>query len=254
MSETASHEHVVSAAAAKAAPPVGVSVATIAGVPMSDIVLWMTAIYLVLQIAYLLWKWVRDREVAERDDQEHAERRRRDRGRDPDRRHRGNIRLPVAVLTLSAAGFVGLLVHEGYTDKAVIPVAGDVPTVGFGTTSRPDGTPVRMGDRTTPVDAAGRALRDVQRFEGALRQCVRVPLTQAEYDVYASHAYNIGPDAFCKSTIVRRLNAGDYRGACEAILMWRFVAGRDCSASGSGCAGVWTRMVESHQKCLAAQP
>lgn len=50
-------DHAVAAAAAKAAPPTAVSGAMIAGVPMSDIVLWLTAAYLVLQISYLAWKW-----------------------------------------------------------------------------------------------------------------------------------------------------------------------------------------------------
>lgn len=56
MSEEA-RDHALAAAAAKAAPPVGVSGAMIAGVPMADIVLWLTAAYLVLQIGYLGWKW-----------------------------------------------------------------------------------------------------------------------------------------------------------------------------------------------------
>jgi lysozyme len=146
-----------------------------------------------------------------------------------------------------------LVVHEGYTDKAVIPIAGDVPTIGHGTTTRDDGTPVRMGDRTTPVAALARTLRDVTKFEGAVKQCVTVPLTQAEYDVYVAHAYNIGGDAFCRSTIVRRLNAGDYRGACDAILMWRFAAGKDCSKAGSGCPGLWKRRQEAYSACIGAQ-
>lgn len=55
--EEAAREHAVAAAAAKAAPPVAVSGAMIAGVPMSDVVLGLTAVYLLLQIGYLVWKW-----------------------------------------------------------------------------------------------------------------------------------------------------------------------------------------------------
>ena len=50
-------------------------------------------------------------------------------------------RKTVAALTLSAAALVGIVLHEGYTDRAVIPVKGDVPTIGFGTT-----TGVKLGD------------------------------------------------------------------------------------------------------------
>lgn len=58
--EGAAREHAVAAAAAKAAPPVAVSGAMIAGVPMSEIVLWLTALYLVVQICYLSWKWFKE--------------------------------------------------------------------------------------------------------------------------------------------------------------------------------------------------
>lgn len=124
-------------------------------------------------------------------------------------------RSSVAALVLSAVGLVGILQHESYTDRAIIPVPGDVPTIGFGTTGG-----VRLGDKTTPPKAVARALADVQTFEGALRQCVKVPLAQHEYDAYVSLSYNIGSSAFCASTLVRKLNAGDYAGACTEILKW----------------------------------
>ena len=124
-------------------------------------------------------------------------------------------RRPLAVLVLSASALVGLALHEGYSDRAIIPVPGDKPTIGFGTT---DG--VQMGDRITPPQALSRALSDAQKFEGAPKQCVKVPLHQHEYDAYISLAYNIGPTAFCGSTLVRKLNTEDYDGACKEILRW----------------------------------
>lgn len=163
-------------------------------------------------------------------------------------------RSAVVGLAFSAAALIGLAVSEGYTDRAIIPTKGDVPTLGFGTTTRPDGSPVQMGDRTNPVEALQRKARDVQKFEGALKSCVQVPLHQAEYDVYVDHAYNIGTAAFCSSTIVRRLNAGDYAGACDAILMWRRVGGQDCSQPGNRvCWGLWERRLQAHEKCMAVQ-
>ena len=158
-------------------------------------------------------------------------------------------RIIVAALSLSAAAFVGILTREGYTDEAIIPVKGDVPTFGFGTTEG-----VKMGDRTTPVKAAQRALSDASRYEGALKQCVKVPLNQAEYDTYVDLSYNIGPAAFCHSTIVKRLNAEDYKGACEAILMWKMFNGFDCSTPGNKvCYGLWKDRLRSHKNCMEAQ-
>lgn len=163
-------------------------------------------------------------------------------------------RMTIAALTFSAASLIGLAVNEGYTDRAIIPTKGDVPTLGFGTTTRPDGSPVQMGDRTNPVEALQRKARDIERFEGALKACVRVPLNQTEYDVYVDHSYNIGSRAFCNSTIVRRLNAQDYAGACQAILMWKRVGQQDCSIPGNRvCWGLWERRLAAHSKCMGAQ-
>jgi len=169
-----------------------------------------------------------------------------------------NPRIVVASLSLSAAALVGLAVHEGYTDEAVVPVKGDVPTLGFGMTQRPDGTAVRMGDRTTPIEALQRTLAYTQRADAQIKRCVTAPLHQAEYDLMADFGYQYGIAALCKSSIVARANAGDYRGACEAYLKYRFVAGYDCSTLVDGrpnrrCWGVWTRQQQRHAQCMAAQ-
>ena len=149
-------------------------------------------------------------------------------------------RVAISALALSATALVGIAVHEGYSPVAYRPVPGDVPTIGFGTT---DG--VKMGDRIDPVQALTRKLADVQRFEGALRQCVRVPLHQHEYDAFLSLAYNIGPGAFCGSTLVRLLNAGQYREACDQILRWdRF--------QGAPLRGLTLRRRAEHRQCLGA--
>jgi lysozyme len=147
-------------------------------------------------------------------------------------------RIVIGALTLSASALVGIAVHEGYRGEAYRPVPGDVPTIGFGTTAG-----VKPGDRIEPVQALVRKLQDVQRFEGALRQCVRVPLHQHEYDAFLSLAYNIGPGAFCGSTLVRRLNAGDYAGACAEILRWdRF--------RGEPLRGLTLRRQAENRQCL----
>lgn len=159
-------------------------------------------------------------------------------------------RLAIAALSLSAAGFVGIVMREGYSDEAIIPVPGDVPTVGFGTTTHPDGTPVKLGDKTTPPKAVARALQDVSKFEGAIKQCVKVPLHQREYDVYTSMTYNIGSTAFCRSSMVRALNEYRYEDACNHILDWKYFQGFDCSTPGNRiCYGLWKDRLKLHQEC-----
>ena len=147
-------------------------------------------------------------------------------------------RTAITGLSLSAVALVGLLLSEDYVGKAMIPVPGDKLTIGFGTT---DG--VKLGDTTTPTKAVARALTDVQKFEGAIKQCVTVPLSQNEYDSLTSLAYNIGSSAFCKSTLVRKLNAGDYAGAClEIKRLDRF--------QGQPLRGLTLRREREYQQCI----
>ncbi|MES2633993.1 MAG: lysozyme [Pseudomonadota bacterium] len=163
-------------------------------------------------------------------------------------------RIAIGSLALSASALVGLAVHEGYTDTAVIPVKGDVPTLGFGMTQRPDGSPVQMGDRTNPLDALKRTLAYTQNADAQIRQCVTAPLHQKEFDLMADFGYQYGIRALCKSSIVARANAGDYRGSCEAYKLYRFVAGYDCSTPGNRrCMGVWNRQLERYTACMEAQ-
>ena len=135
--------------------------------------------------------------------------------------NKGKVRAAIVGLTLSASAFVGLLTAEGYRGEAYIPIKGDVPTIGFGTTAG-----VKLGDKITPVQALGRAVADVEKFEGALKRCVKVPLYQHEYDAYISFSYNVGSGAFCSSTLVKKLNASDYDGACKELLRWDKAGGR----------------------------
>ena len=94
-------------------------------------------------------------------------------------------RVVVASLSLSAAAFIGLVMDENYTDTAVIPTKNDRPTVGFGSTFHADGSPVKMGDRTTPVRALVTAQAHISREEVIFRASLEgASLHQAEFDVY----------------------------------------------------------------------
>jgi len=130
-------------------------------------------------------------------------------------------RIQTVALSLSASALVGIATWEGFRSTAYIPIPGDVPTIGFGTT-----TGVKMGDTIDPVKALQRKIVDISKFEGALKQCVTAPLAQQEYDSYLSLAYNIGPTAFCNSTLVKKLNSQDYAGACKEILRWNRAGGK----------------------------
>ena len=158
-------------------------------------------------------------------------------------------------LVLSAAGLIALVSHEGFKDKAYIPVPGDRPTVGFGSTFNPDGSPVKMGDTTTPHKALRMSMAHIGKDELQLKRCVTGELSQAEYDVLVDFAYWRGRWGACKSDVVQHINAGNYPASCEAYLNLdsRRATGRDCKDPANRCRGVWLRAQERHKKCMEAQ-
>ena len=164
-------------------------------------------------------------------------------------------RIAVTVLSLSAAGFATWQASEGYTPVAVIPTKGDVPTIGHGSTRYEDGQPVRIGDTITPARAEVLARNLNSQAEKQFAASLPgVKLYQAEFDIYMDFVGQYGIGTWLKGSPRRDLLAGNYAQACNDLLKYRYAAGFDCSTPGNKrCAGVWTRQLERHAKCMAAQ-
>lgn len=166
------------------------------------------------------------------------------------------MRILVATLALSTAGYAAWKESEGFSDKAIIPTRGDVPTLGHGSTHYEDGTRVKMSDTITRprADELARNLirTDEKRFADSLHPDTR--LYQVEYDVYLDFVGQYGIGNWRASSMRREVLAGDYAQACKSLLKYRFSAGYDCSTPGNRiCSGVWTRQLKRHAKCMAAQ-
>lgn len=149
-----------------------------------------------------------------------------------------SIRRPVAYLALSAAGLLAITQYEGFSGTAYVPVPGDVPTIGFGSTEG-----VELGQTITVPQAIERLYRDVGHAETAIGRCVKVPLSQNEYDAFTSFAFNVGTTAFCSSTLVKKLNAADYEGACGELRRWVYVKGKKSQ-------GLVNRREKEYRQCI----
>jgi lysozyme len=151
-------------------------------------------------------------------------------------------RSSIAALALSASALVGMAIHESYRGEAYHATADEkargISTLGFGTTKG-----VKPGEKTTPERALMRLLADANEFERAVKGCVTAPLYQHEYDAYLSLTYNIGATKFCGSTLVRKLNAQDYTGACREILRWNKQSGRVLN-------GLVKRREDEYKQCM----
>lgn len=99
-------------------------------------------------------------------------------------------------------------------------------TIGYGTTVYPNGIKVKKGDICTEEQAKFYMTYDLKKFERTVNKVVVVEINQNQFDVLVSLAYNIGIDAFVKSTLLRKLNAGDYKGAAAQFDVWNRASGR----------------------------
>jgi len=148
----------------------------------------------------------------------------------------------VASLTLSASALVGLAVHEGYRGEAYIPVKNDRPTLGFG-----DAQGVKLGDRTDTVRALIRLNYQADVFQQQMRQCIGdVPMYQHEWDAIISWSFNVGARAACGSTLVKKLQAFDYAGACQELLKWKKFQGQEL-------AGLTKRRQSEYRQCMGVK-
>ena len=133
-----------------------------------------------------------------------------------------NVRYAVAGLALSAAGLAAITTYEGYSDTVYVPIPGDVPTAGYGHAD----IRLPVGKRISKDQALKWLKEDTQEAVRAVQKCVRVPLTQAEFDAYTSFAYNCGTAAFCNSTLVKLLNQANYKAACDQLHRWVYSNGK----------------------------
>src|SRR3954469_11644790 len=89
-------------------------------------------------------------------------------------------------------------------------------TCGWGAT----GADVGRGTVWTQEDADDRLADDLRKFAIAVDHMVRVRLIEGQRSALISLAFNVGSVALKESTLLRLLNAGDYRGAGEQFLRW----------------------------------
>lgn len=108
---------------------------------------------------------------------------------------------------------------EAYPDPGT---GGDPWTIGWGST----GPGISKGVRWTQAQADDRLARDVERFMRGVRSAVRVEVSDNELGALTSLAYNIGLGNFKKSTLLRKLSAGDKKGAAAQFSVWNRAGGR----------------------------
>ncbi|EKM8117695.1 lysozyme [Enterobacter asburiae] len=99
-------------------------------------------------------------------------------------------------------------------------------TIGYGWTQPVDGKPIRAG-MTIKQETAERLLKTgLVSYENDVSRLVKVNLTQGQFDALVSFTYNLGVRSLSTSTLLRKLNAGDYAGAADEFLRWNKAGGK----------------------------
>lgn len=109
---------------------------------------------------------------------------------------------------------------EGFRSVAYRDLAG-VLTVGYGETQH-----ITPGQVVTQQEAELMLRADLTQVASEVQQIVTVALTQGQFDALVDFAYNLGIGSLERSTLLQRLNAGDYSGACEQLGRWTLAGGQ----------------------------
>jgi lysozyme len=141
-----------------------------------------------------------------------------------------------AVAALACAVVGGF---EGLRQTAYRDVVG-VATICYGETRG-----VKIGMTATKAECDAMLLKGLQEFEAGVMRCTPslAQAPDARLVATVSLAYNIGVGAYCRSTVDRRFDAGDVRGACDAFLMWN-------KAKGITFPGLTRRRAAERDLCL----
>lgn len=113
---------------------------------------------------------------------------------------------------------------EGYegTKLKAYKDTGGIWTIATGHT----GPEVCEGLTCTPTQATRWLREDLKEAEDAVNRMVKVPLTQGQFDALVSFTFNLGETQVSGSTLLRKLNAGDYDGAANEFRRWVYDDGK----------------------------
>lgn len=114
-----------------------------------------------------------------------------------------------------------------------------------------DGKPVRQGMKLTQEKCDQVNAKERDAALAWVDKNIHVRLTEPQKAGIASFCpYNIGPGKCFPSTFYQRINAGDRKGACEAIRWWIKDGGKDCRVRSNNCYGqIERRDQESALSC-----
>lgn len=108
---------------------------------------------------------------------------------------------------------------EGKRLEAYLCPAG-IPTIGYGHTGKVNGKPIVLGMKISEKKAEALLKKDLKSFEKGVSDCVKVPLSQGQFDALVSFSYNLGIGSLQTSTLLKLLNQKKYTEAADQFGRW----------------------------------
>ena len=111
---------------------------------------------------------------------------------------------------------------EGFRAKPYLCPAG-IPTIGYGSTYYADGRKVTLQDESIEEPEAEKLLMhelETTYLPGVLRNCPGLAADERKLNAIVDFAYNLGVGRLQTSTLKRKINAQDWEGAQEQLMLW----------------------------------
>lgn len=86
---------------------------------------------------------------------------------------------------------------------------------------------VEIGDTYTKTQCEEMLASDLPRYQAMVDRCIKVPMPPHRHAAMISFTYNVGGGALCRSSVARKLNAGDVQGGCDALLLYNRANGKE---------------------------
>ena len=125
----------------------------------------------------------------------------------------------------------GIALIKGFEGRRLTaypdPGTGGAPwTIGYGWTYSVDGKPIKPGMKIDQATADRLLKTGLVSYENDVLKLIKVKVTQNQFDALVSFTYNVGSRALSTSTLLKKLNAGDNKGAADEFLRWNKAGGK----------------------------
>ncbi|WP_336278485.1 lysozyme [Bartonella sp. CB175] len=144
---------------------------------------------------------------------------------------------------ISKEGLALIKQWEGLRLHAYKDAAG-VWTIGYGHTTQSGKPFVQEGMQITKSQAEVILQKDLAQFEKTVEHRVKQFLTNEQFAALVSFCYNVGTEAFCNSTLLKKLNEGDYESIPVELQKWTKAGGKRLQGlvyRRAAEAGLWTK-------------